>query len=80
MITQSVILNLVQNLKNKSDPEIVDPDPELDSGDSGQGSARQQGLALVFCHPEPGPELVSGSTISGSWFLDLRIWVLKPRL
>jgi hypothetical protein len=39
MITQSVILNLVQNLKNKSDPEIVDPDPELDSEDSGQGSA-----------------------------------------
>jgi hypothetical protein len=27
-----------------------------------------------FCHPEPGPELVSGSTISGS-----RFWFLKSR-
>jgi len=32
-----------------------------------------------FCHPEPGPEASSGSTISGSQFLVLRIWVLKLR-
>src|SRR4030042_864429 len=32
----------------------------------------------LFCHPEPGPELNSGSTISGSRFW---VWnlVLKPR-
>jgi hypothetical protein len=31
-----------------------------------------------FCHPEPGPELNSGSTISGSRFLGLRIQVIEP--
>jgi len=32
----------------------------------------------LFCHPEPGPELNSGSTISGSRFWDWNL-VLKPR-
>jgi len=26
-------------------------------------------VCFTLCHPEPGPELVSGSTISGSGFL-----------
>jgi len=30
--TRTVILSLVQNLRNGSDPEIVDPDPEINSG------------------------------------------------
>jgi hypothetical protein len=39
MTTQSVILNLIQNLRNEfnqeilgGDPKIVDPDPEVNSG------------------------------------------------
>jgi hypothetical protein len=32
-----------------------------------------------FCHPEPGPELDSGSIDFSISFLGLRVSVLKPR-
>ena len=55
------------------------PEAEIISQMLKQVQHDNKGLVLVFCHPEPGPELNSGSNDFGISVLGLKNLALKPR-